>query len=62
MQKAEQKAKNDKAKKKAATAPKKRVLPAQSTQGKASLKEVDLANAAEEGKTGTKGGFVPEER
>ncbi|KAA1124038.1 hypothetical protein PGTUg99_022713 [Puccinia graminis f. sp. tritici] len=41
MQKAKQKADNNKA----ATAPKKRVLPARSTHGKAPLKEVDFTNA-----------------
>ncbi|EFP93880.2 uncharacterized protein PGTG_19919 [Puccinia graminis f. sp. tritici CRL 75-36-700-3] len=45
MQKAEQKADNKEEVKKAATAPKKRVLPARSTRAKAAVKEVDLANA-----------------
>jgi hypothetical protein len=48
MQKDKQKADNDEAKKKGATAPKKRVLPAQSTRGKAALKEVDLPQKKDE--------------
>jgi hypothetical protein len=48
MQKDEQKADNDEAKKKGATAPKKRVLPARSTRGKAALKEVDLPQKKDE--------------
>ncbi|KAA1117237.1 hypothetical protein PGTUg99_035725 [Puccinia graminis f. sp. tritici] len=48
MQKAKQKADNDEAKKKGATAPKRRVFPAQSTCGKAGLKEVDLPQKKDE--------------
>ncbi|EHS64867.1 uncharacterized protein PGTG_22516 [Puccinia graminis f. sp. tritici CRL 75-36-700-3] len=49
MQKAEQKADNDEAEKKTvATAPKRRLLPARSTRGKAGLKEVDLPQKKDE--------------